>query len=289
MSIKRPALGKGIGALLGDNLQEQKGPSGQRFFLCPVENLRPHSQQPRKSFDDAKMGELVASIREKGIIQPLVVRQQGDHWQIIAGERRWRAAQKAGLLEVPVVIQDVSEDSALEMALIENIQREDLNPLEEAAAYRNLMDVFTLSQEDVARRVGKDRSTVANSLRLLKLPAKARQELAGGRLTMGHARALLALEVSEDIDEAAVEVIRRKLSVRETEALVKKIKHFQESGAVAKKKLARDPHYDRLEEELRAALGTKARISPSGRGGKLELQYSSVEELDRLLERLGVS
>jgi len=288
MGSKRPALGKGIGALLGSNMQEQKGPGGNRYFLCPIEELRPHSQQPRKSFDDGKMAELVASVKEKGIIQPLVVRRQEDHWQIIAGERRWRAAQKAGLLEVPVVIQDVSEDSALEMALIENIQREDLNPLEEAAAYRNLMDVFDLSQEDVAQRVGKDRSTVANSLRLLRLPDKARLQLAAGSLTMGHARALLSLEVDEDIDEAAGEVIRRKLTVRETEALVKKIKNFQSGGGSAPKKPARDPYYDRLEEELKAALGTKARISPKGRGGRLEIHYANVEELDRLLARLGV-
>lgn len=284
---KRPALGKGIGALLGPNVQEKKAADGSKYFLCPIENLKPHRQQPRKTFNDAKMDELVASIREKGVIQPLVVRQQDDHWQIIAGERRWRASQKAGLHEVPVVIQDVSEDSALEMALIENIQREDLNPLEEAEAYRNLMDSFSLPQDEVAKRVGKDRSTVANSLRLLKLPEKIRQDLIEGRMTMGHARALLSLEADEDMVEASAEVIRRKLSVRETESLIKKIKNFEN---LPEKKIPpkRDPYLDQLENEIRETLGTKARLTPKGKGGKLEINYTSAEDLDRLLEILGV-
>src|SRR5512145_2222575 len=192
---KRPALGKGIGALISSATQEGR----HKYFLCPVEELRPHSQQPRKNFDDAKMAELVASIREKGVIQPLVVRNAGDDYQIIAGERRWRAAQRAGLKEVPVVIQDVSEDWALEMALIENIQREDLNAVEEAEAYRGLIEGFDLSQEEVAKRVGKDRSTVANALRLLRLPARVRNYVLEGKMAMGHGRALLALEDADKI------------------------------------------------------------------------------------------
>ena len=287
--MKRPALGKGIGALLGPNVQEQKGPGGSRYFLCPIENLKPHGQQPRKTFDDARLAELAASIREKGVIQPLVVRHLGDHYQIIAGERRWRAAQKAGLRELPVVIQDVSEESAMEMALIENIQREDLNPLEEAAAYRQLMDSFTLSQDDVAKRVGKDRSTVANALRLLRLPAPVRLHLEAGELSMGHARALLSLETDDDMVEAATEVIRRRFSVRETEALVKKIKNFVGGKPVPKAAPSRETWMDRLEEDLKAALGTNAKLHPKGRGGRLEIHYTSTEELDRLLERLGVS
>ncbi|MEJ2201840.1 MAG: ParB/RepB/Spo0J family partition protein, partial [Desulfuromonadaceae bacterium] len=194
---KRPALGKGIGALLNSASQE----GGRKYFICPIEDLRPHGQQPRKTFNDDKMAELVASIREKGVIQPLVVRQVEDHYQIIAGERRWRASQKAGLKEVPVVIQDVSEDWALEMALIENIQREDLNPIEEAEAYRNLMENFSFSQEEMAKRVGKDRSTVANALRLLRLPEQVREDVLLSRLSMGHARALLSLENEEDLLE----------------------------------------------------------------------------------------
>ena len=219
---KRPALGKGIGALLNSATQE----GGRQYFLCPIEELRPHINQPRKSFNDEKMAELVASIKEKGVIQPLVVRRAEDHYQIIAGERRWRASQKAGLREIPVVIQDVSEDWALEMALIENIQREDLNPIEEAEAYQNLVTSFALSQEEVAKRVGKDRSTVANAIRLLRLPAKVREDVAAANLTMGHARTLLSLEEEGDILEARDQVLQKRLSVRETEALVKRIKSF---------------------------------------------------------------
>jgi ParB family chromosome partitioning protein len=281
---KRPALGKGIGALLNSASQEV----GRKYFLCPIEELRPHSSQPRKTFNDVKMAELVASIREKGVIQPLVVRQVDDHYQIIAGERRWRASQKAGLREVPVVIQDVSEDWALEMALIENIQREDLNPIEEAEAYRNLMENFDFSQEEMAKRVGKDRSTVANSLRLLRLPEKVRDDVLMARLSMGHARALLSLENSEDLLEARDQVVQKRYSVRETEALVKKIKSF---GLAPKPKKSRetDPQMQHLENELKKALGTQVRIAAKGKGGKIEISFFSATELDRLLERLGVS
>jgi ParB family chromosome partitioning protein len=280
---KRPALGKGIGALLTSATQE----GGRKYFLCPIEEMRPHAQQPRKTFDDAKMAELVASVREKGIIQPLVVRRQDDHYQIIAGERRWRAAQKAGLREVPVVIQDVSEDWALEMALIENIQREDLNVIEEAEAYRGLIEGFDLSQEEVAKRVGKDRSTVANALRLLKLPVRVREDVVATRLAMGHARALLALEADEDILEAAREVVQKGMSVRETEALVKRIKSFGRQPK-SKAKPAVDPQLVHLAGELKRALGTQVKISPRGRGGRIEITYFSPQDLDRLLEMLGV-
>ena len=228
---KRPALGKGIGALLTSASQDGR----HKYFVCPVEELKPHHQQPRKTFNDAKMAELVASIREKGVIQPLVVRHTDDHYQIIAGERRWRAAQKAGLKEVPVVIQDVSEDWALEMALIENIQREDLNPIEEAEAYRHLMSNFDLSQEEVARRVGRERPTVANALRLLRLPREIQQDVIDGQLSMGHARALLSLDGAARIKEARDQVVRKQFSVRQTEALVKKLK-----GSTGKPAAAQD-------------------------------------------------
>ncbi|BCA81207.1 ParB/RepB/Spo0J family partition protein [Desulfuromonas sp. AOP6] len=281
---KRPALGKGIGALLNSATQE----GGRKYFLCPIEELKPHGKQPRKTFNDEKMAELVASIREKGVIQPLVVRQVEDFYQIIAGERRWRAAQKAGLREVPVVIQDVSEDWALEVALIENIQREDLNPIEEAEAYRNLMDGFDLSQEDVARRVGKDRSTVANSLRLLRLPDLVRDDVLSSRLSMGHARSLLSLDSDEDVVEARNQVLEKKLSVRETEALVKKIKSF---GVVAKekKKQVENPELVHLAGELKRALGTQVKIAAKGKGGKIEITYFSPQELERLMEVLGIT
>ncbi|MBD1399883.1 ParB/RepB/Spo0J family partition protein [Pelovirga terrestris] len=278
---KRPALGKGIGALISSAAQE----GGKKYFSCPVEELKPHSQQPRKNFDDQKMAELIASIKEKGVIQPLVVRQQGDHYQIIAGERRWRAAQKAGLDRVPVVIQDVSESHALEIALIENIQREDLNPLEEAGAYRYLVDTFDLSQEEVAQRVGKDRSTVANALRLLRLPDKIKEMVTAGQLSMGHARALLALEREDDVMEASNEVLRKSLSVRETEKLVKKIKNFD--GVIKEKKTPRlNPETMDLIHDLETHLGTQVKLVKKNHGGKIELHYHDDSDLLRLVEQL---
>ncbi len=283
--VKRPALGKGIGALLNSAAQE----GGKKYFSCPIEELQPHSRQPRKTFNDTKMAELVASIKEKGIIQPLVVRRQGDSYQIIAGERRWRAAQKAKLERVPVVIQDVSEDWAMEIALIENIQREDLNSLEEAEAYRFLMDSFDLLQEEVAKRVGKDRSTVANSLRLLRLPEKVKNDLIASRLSMGHARALLALEQDEDIIEASVEIIRKSLSVRETESLIKKIKNMfvakAPKGAVEKPV---DPNRVALENALEQQFGTRVKLVAKGKGGRIEISYHDQAELSRIVDLLDI-
>ena len=283
---KRAALGKGIGALLSSAAQE----GGKKYFSCPLEELKPHQKQPRKVFDDVKMAELVASIKEKGIIQPLVVRQMADHYQIIAGERRWRAAQKAGLDRVPVVIQNVSEDWALEIALIENIQREDLNPMEEATAFRHLIDNFDLSQEEVAKRVGKDRSTVANALRLHRLPEKVKNDLMANRLSMGHARALLSLENLEDMAEASEEVIRKKLSVRETEKLVKKIKTFGSTPLHNTTSLRTiDPNILALETSLKQVLGTQVKLAPKGEGGRIEISYHDQDELGRLLDLLGIS
>lgn len=281
---KRPALGKGIGALLDTAAQE----GGKKYFQCPIEELRPHNNQPRKIFNDDKLAELAASIKEKGIIQPLVVRRVADHYQIIAGERRWRAAQKAGLDKLPVVIQNVSEDWALEMALIENVQREDLSPLEEAEAYQYLINSFDLSQEEVAKRVGKERPTIANALRLLKLPDRIRIDLVDGRLSMGHARALLALVEEEDMVEAAQQVINKKLSVRDTEKLIKKIKSFDGiTTKTAKKEI--DPNLETLSNAITQRLGAKTRVLPKGRGGKIEVGYQDLDDLDRLLELLGVS
>lgn len=278
---KRPALGKGIGALLTSASQDGR----HKYFVCPVEELKPHQQQPRKTFGDAKMAELVASIREKGVIQPLVVRHTGDHYQIIAGERRWRAAQKAGLKEVPVVIQDVSEDWALEMALIENIQREDLNPIEEAEAYRHLMSNFDLSQDEVAKRVGRERPTVTNALRLLRLPAAVQQDVVTGQLSMGHARALLPLETVARITEARDQIIKKQFSVRQTEALVQKIRGKKPKKTTSKVKV--DPEMDALVARLQRSLGTKVNIQPQsrgGKGGKIEISYYSSEELERLID-----
>ena len=218
---KKSGLGKGMAALLqvNDAVDEHSN-----YFICPIEKIRPNRNQPRKHFSPEKLEELAASIREKGIIQPLVVTSKDGYYEIIAGERRWRASQKAGLHEIPVVIRDVSDDAVMELALIENIQRQDLNAIEEAEAYRSLVEKFGISQDDVAKRVGKNRTTVTNALRLLKLPESVQQDIVEERLTMGHARALLPLESQELIDKARSEIIHRQLSVRATEDLVRRLK-----------------------------------------------------------------
>lgn len=281
---KRPALGKGMGALLSAAKPDTNG----RFFLCAIEELKPHANQPRKFFNDQKMDELVASIQEKGIIQPLVVRRYDDHYQIIAGERRWRAAQKAGLKEVPVTIQDVSEDWALEIALIENIQREDLNVIEEAVAYKYLIDNFDLSQESVATRVGKSRSAVANTLRLLRLPECIQQSVLSGRLSMGHARCLLSLDDQDDMIEVGNQVENKKLSVRAAESLVAKIKNFEKKEEEVKQEIAVDPQIKHLETILKKNLGTQVSIKEKKNGGKIEISYYNHEELQRILDYMNV-
>lgn len=276
--VKKTGLGKGMAALLPVVEEE-----GKRYFSCPIEEIRPHKNQPRKTFVPEKLEELAASIREKGIIQPLVVRKKGDHYELIAGERRWRAAQKAGLREVPVVIQDVSEDTALEMALIENIQREDLNAVEEAEAYHALMENFGLTQEELAKRVGKDRSTIANSLRLLKLPAELKRDIVEERLAMGHARAVLALDSDSQIKEARDAIIKGNLTVREAEGLVKRLKTGARTGAKAK---STDVHSADLVEQLQRRLMTRVVIRRGGRGGKIEIAFGNQEELSRLVDVL---
>lgn len=277
--VKKTGLGKGMAALLPVVEEE-----GRRFFSCPIEEIRPNKDQPRKSFAHDKLEDLAASIREKGIIQPLVVIAKGSHYELIAGERRWRAAQKAGLREVPVVIQDVSEDTALEMALIENIQREDLNAVEEAEAYHSLLERFNLSQEELAKRVGKDRSTVANAIRLLKLPSEIKLDVIEDRISMGHARALLTLDTAEQMKEARETVIRKKLTVRATEALVKDMK----ANKQVKPKKQPDPHLVDLTERMQRHFKTKINFRTSGKGGKIEISYHDQKELIRLIELLNL-
>jgi ParB family chromosome partitioning protein len=277
--VKKTGLGKGMAALLSDSNGD-----GNSFFVCPIEEIRPNRNQPRKTFSNEKLDELAASIREKGIIQPLVVRKKSDHYELIAGERRWRAAQKAGLREVPVVIQDVSDDTALEMALIENIQREDLNAVEEAEAYQALLDNFVLSQEELARRVGKERSTVANALRLLKLPSEIKRDITEERLTMGHARALLALDSPEQMKQGRDEILGKGLTVRQAEGLVKKLK----SGTTRKKAKQPEPHLADIVEQLKRHFKAKVVLRQSARGGKLEISYTNLEDLTRIVEILKV-
>jgi ParB family transcriptional regulator, chromosome partitioning protein len=273
--VKKTGLGKGMGALL-TVVENERG----NYFSCPIEDIRPSKSQPRKTFSQEKLEELAASIREKGIIQPLVVRRKGDHYELIAGERRWRAAQKAELREVPVVIQDVSDDTALEMALIENIQREDLNAVEEAEAYQALLERFTLSQEELAQRVGKDRSTVANSLRLLRLPADIKRDIVEERMTMGHARALLSLETPEQVKKGRDEIVKGHLTVRATETLVKRIK--ANKAPAPKKRL--DPQLADLLEQLKRHFKAKVALRQSSRGGKIEISYGSLDELTRIID-----
>ncbi|MCL2761324.1 MAG: ParB/RepB/Spo0J family partition protein [Desulfuromonadales bacterium] len=275
--VKQSGLGKGIGALL-----QVASQSDSNYFLCAIEEIKPNPAQPRKIFSVEKLEELAVSIRENGIIQPLIVCRKSDYYELIAGERRWRAAQKAGLYEVPVVIQDVSEDIAFEMALIENIQREDLNVIEEAEAYKSLIDRSGLSQEELAKRVGKNRSTVANALRLLKLPVEIQDDIVSERLTMGHARALLSLDKSENIKSVRNEIIKKDLTVRGTEAFVRRMKTSKPVKKVKKNSIELNDLVERLKKYFKA----KVLISSSSRGGKIEISYGSKEELERIIDLL---
>jgi ParB family transcriptional regulator, chromosome partitioning protein len=287
---KRPALGRGLSALIPDApvavptppAKEPTNPSEVDLDL-----LSPNPFQPRVHFDEARLEELAQSIRANGLIQPIVVRRAAGRFEIIAGERRWRAAQRAGLLKVPVLVKDVPDEKLLEVALIENIQREDLNPIDEALAYRRLIDEFHLTQEAVASAVGKDRSSVANYLRLLRLPDAIRKEVASGVLSMGHARALLAIEQEDALARAAAEVLAKKLSVRDTEALVRKITSAPADGAevvAVEGEPQADVHTRKAEETMRLALGTRVRIVRKGKGGRVEIDFVSEDELNRIYE-----
>jgi len=278
MAEKRPALGKGLSALIPDPSEPRSA-----SLEVDVDRLSPNRFQPRSHVDQAALEDLARSIRANGIIQPIVVRREGSGYQIIAGERRWRAAQHAGLLRVPVVVKDIAvgqEGKLLEMALAENLQREDLNPIEQALACRRLGDEFDLTQEQIADALGKDRSSVANTVRLLRLPAPVREHVASGALSMGHARALLALENEAAVVKAAADVMTRGLSVRETEALVKRMTR----PAPEKKAPKTDVHTRAAEQELRLALGAPVRIVRRRRGGRIEIDFKSEDELQRLFE-----
>jgi ParB family chromosome partitioning protein len=282
---KRPALGKGLSALIPDAPE----PLRASPIEVDIDRLAPNDFQPRGHMDDARLQDLARSITGNGIIQPIVVRKLGDRFQIIAGERRWRAAKIAGLARVPIVVRTVNagqEQSLLEMALIENIQRENLNPIEEALAYRRLADEFHLTQDAIAAAVGKDRTTVANVLRLLKLPDDVRADVASGTLSMGHARALLALNDAAALRRMARDVIARSLSVRETESLVKQAAEAAPQASEAPVPKPVDVHTRAAEERLRLALGTRVRIVRKGPRGRIEVDFTSEEELIRIYEQL---
>jgi len=257
------------------------------YFAAGIEELYPSPEQPRRRFDETKLGELADSMKTHGVIVPLVVRPRPEGgYFLIAGERRWRAAQRAGLHEVPVVVQDVAQGTALERALVENLQRADLGPLEEAGAYQRLVDEFGLTQEEIAARIGKDRSTIANSIRLLKLPPPVRQLVEDERLSMGHARALLALDEPAAIERAARHVVERQLSVRATESLVKNAKEPEDRRPPPR------PHKSAsvrdLEDRLTRALGGPVAITEDepGKAGRIEIRYMNLDHLERLLDRL---
>jgi ParB family chromosome partitioning protein len=267
VSAKSRGLGRGLDALLP---KVEKGPQS-----VPIERLRPAPGQPRKNFDPAAIAELTASIAEKGVLQPLLVRPSGEAFEIVAGERRFRAAKEAGLAAVPVVVRELNDQEALEIAIVENLQREDLNPIEEARAFRQLLD-FGASQEEVGRAVGKNRSTIANSLRLLSLPESALKALESGRISAGHARAILA-QPEEDREWALGRISEGELTVRQAEAL------RRASGPVRN---VSDGRYRQLEEELTRHTGTRVKVS-GGKRGRIELHFHSDDELQRLLELMG--
>jgi ParB family transcriptional regulator, chromosome partitioning protein len=287
---RRPALGRGMAALLANApapAAPAATPAGRSFLSLPIEAIERSAEQPRKRFDEARLEELAASIREHGIVEPILVRRQGAKYRIVAGERRWRAAQRAGLAEVPVLVRDASDAEAFELALVENVQRADLNAIEEAEAYQVLVEEHGLTQEQVATRVGKERSTVANALRLLKLPEDVRDAVREGRLEMGHARALLGLDGVDAIRRATARVLRESLSVRATEALVRQLA----SGGAKKDNggtYADSPSVRAVVNRLQRRLGCRARlVAKSATGGRIELDYTSLEELDGILEKIG--
>jgi ParB family chromosome partitioning protein len=303
MAEKRPALGRGLSALIppARPATPSPGPAASptpdaraatpavprepsKPLEVDLDLLAPNPRQPRAQIDETRLDELAQSIRANGVIQPIVVRRAGDRYEIVAGERRWRAAQRAGLLKAPVVVRDVADDQLLQIALIENIQRDDLNPIEEAQAYRRLADEHRMSQDEIAAAVGKDRATVANYQRLLRLPAEVRGDVASGVLSMGHARALLALADDAAQRRVSREVISRGLSVRETESLVRR--EASPAPASVPEPRRQDPNTRAAEDRLKLALGTRVRIVRKGLGGRIEIDFVNEDELQRLYEAL---
>jgi ParB family chromosome partitioning protein len=283
---KRKALGRGLGALI----PPVGSPPGIKrdYFVVGIEEVHPSGQNPRRSFNEKALSELADSIRQQGLLQPLVVRvrtaEEGGGFTLIAGERRWLAAQRAGIKEVPAVVKEATDQQAFEMALIENLQRADLDPIEEAEAYRRMCDEYGYTQEELAERLGRDRVTITNALRLLKLPEPVRGMVSGGKLQMGHARALLGLEDPQALVEAATRVAERGLTVRQTEELVRREKTPRLEPVLARPQSAsaRD-----LEARLARTLQTHVRVvEKSAQAGRIEIDYASLDELDRLLDRL---
>ena len=306
--MAKPALGRGLGALLGDSpIAKPPIPAPisttapgaapvtdprERVQRVALDRIRPCPLQPRKDFSPETLRELADSIREQGIVQPLIVRERDGHLELIAGERRWRAAQLLGLAEVPVILREADDRAVLELALIENLQRENLNPIEEAHGYAQLIEQFQLKQEEVATKVGKSRAAVANALRLLKLPPSLQASIREGRLSVGHAKVILGLASEQHQRLAAERILKEGLNVRQTEALVARLQ-ARESGAVTKPLAptpqTRDTHVASLENQLRERLGTKVHLRYAQGKGALEITFFSDAELERILHVLGIS
>ena len=279
---KRKALGKGLSALIPD--ADKYADRDKDFFQCPVEVIEPNPHQPRQNFSTHELEEMVGSVRKNGIITPLLVNKTEAGYQLIAGERRWRAAQKAGLRRVPVVVREVTPSESLELALIENIHRKDLNPIEEAFAYAKLLEETGITQDALAKRLSKDRSSITNLLRLLKLPIQMQQDVIDSRLSMGHARLVAGLKKSDDQWGLRNAIIKRGLSVRQSEALAKR---GTGSTNTKVKTSPKDPYIQSLQDDLKRSLGTKVEIRKRGKKGTVVVHFYSDDELDRLLELLG--
>lgn len=299
MAKKARGLGKGLDALFGD-MEVSVEPSSKEeessavhdieaaethegIKYIDINNIKPNANQPRKTFDEGKLEELADSIREHGLIQPLVVRKSTNGYEIVAGERRWRAARKIGIKEIPAVVRELSDEENMLLAIIENMQREDLDPIEEAEGISQMIETYGLSQEQVSKSLGKSRPYITNQLRLLKLPEEIRKMVSDGRLSSGHVRALITIDDEEKQIKLAVQAVEQGLSVRQVEALAKANKDVKKSKAAKKKKSA---DVKRVEEDLKVALGTKVNLNQNGKKGKIEIEFYSKDELERLIELL---
>ncbi len=307
--MAKPALGRGLGALLGGApaaaKPTQPGPPAsvpvathapeidprERVQRIPLSRIRPCAFQPRKDFTPETLRELADSIREQGIVQPLIVRDRGDHFELIAGERRWRAAQLLNLAEVPIIVREADDRAVLELGLIENLQRQNLNAIEEAQGYSELINRFQMTQEEVATKVGKSRAVVANSLRLLKLPTVLQGYIRDGRLSVGHAKVVLGLATEKLQQQAAERIIKEGLNVRQTEGLVAKLEERAAGPAKAPTvtPLTKDAHVANLENRIREKLGTKVNLRYAQGKGGLEISFYSDDELERILQILGIT
>ena len=292
MSARKSGLGKGLDSLITDKVSQRQGNEGKQGegkaeLYLKISEVEPNREQPRKIFDEDSLNELAESIRQHGILQPLLVARRDGYYEIIAGERRWRAAKIAGLKEVPVIVKNMTNSEILEVSLIENIQREDLNPIEEARAYERLLTEFDLKQEELAERVAKSRTAVANSMRLLKLSNVVQDMIVQGKLTAGHARPLIGIENSEEQEKLARQIVDQKMSVREAEKFVKKSQNIKNTSNQEQEDRENSYIYDNMQEQMKKILGTKVTVNrKKDHTGKIEIEYYSDDDLDRILEMI---